>query len=101
MRQKRKRQLVIVSAYTVTREYGGPEEGGWFYNAWELLESRKVRPGKVDQTIAQLDRKYDHLASKDRRGKRRDLGSVACDGTVRVRTEDVEGEMEKPAPHYE
>jgi hypothetical protein len=25
-------QIVYVSVYSVTREYGGPEEGGWWYN---------------------------------------------------------------------
>jgi hypothetical protein len=28
---------MLLSAYRVTREYGGPEEGGWYYDFWEFL----------------------------------------------------------------
>lgn len=27
-----------ISAYHVSRQYGGPEEGGWWYNAYEWLK---------------------------------------------------------------
>jgi len=32
----------FVTAYDETREYGGPEEGGWWYNAYKGLASIKV-----------------------------------------------------------
>ena len=28
-------RLMYVNAYEVTRHYGGPEEGGWWYNRGE------------------------------------------------------------------
>lgn len=31
--------VVYVNAWHVTREYGGPEEGGWYYNEQDLLAS--------------------------------------------------------------
>jgi len=34
--------MVYVNAYLVSRMYGGPEEGGWWYDAGEPLESRFV-----------------------------------------------------------
>ena len=33
---------VYVNAYEVTREYGGPEEGGWYYDAGEPMASVPV-----------------------------------------------------------
>ena len=36
------RPLAYVSAYTVTRHYGGPEEGGWWFNWNELHCSSPV-----------------------------------------------------------
>lgn len=35
-----------VNAYSVTRHYGGPEEGGWWYNAGEPLASVPLLPGE-------------------------------------------------------
>lgn len=34
--------LMYVNAYEVSRHYGGPEEGGWYYNAGNLLASIPV-----------------------------------------------------------
>ncbi len=31
--------LLYVNAYLVGQVYGGPEEGGWYYNAWTPLAS--------------------------------------------------------------
>ena len=31
--------IVYVNAYAVSRHYGGPQEGGWWYNAGEPLAS--------------------------------------------------------------
>jgi hypothetical protein len=28
-----------ITAYAVTRHYGGPEEGGWWYNWYRVLET--------------------------------------------------------------
>lgn len=30
---------MYATAYAVTRHYGGPEEGGWWYNHYQRLES--------------------------------------------------------------
>ena len=36
------RGVAFVNAYAVTRHYGGPEEGGWWYNAGHPLASMPV-----------------------------------------------------------
>jgi len=44
--------LMYVNAYSVTRHYGGPEEGGWWFNANEPLASIPIKatsqPGHDD-----------------------------------------------------
>lgn len=32
---------VYVSLYEVERAYGGPEEGGWWYDQWTLISTKK------------------------------------------------------------
>jgi hypothetical protein len=32
----------FVTVYEVTRHYGGPEEGGWWYNWYDALKTFKV-----------------------------------------------------------
>ena len=34
----------FISAYATTRHYGGPEEGGWWYNCNECLKSKPIPP---------------------------------------------------------
>jgi len=41
--------IKYVSAYRVDRAYGGPEEGGWWYNWYELLDAIPVRDKKEAQ----------------------------------------------------
>lgn len=38
------RELRYVNAYEVTRHYGGPEEGGWWFNCGEPLASVPLGP---------------------------------------------------------
>lgn len=51
--------ILYVNAYAVTRHYGGPEEGSWYYNAGSPLASIPVkaekRPGCKPGTCIQCD----------------------------------------------
>lgn len=38
-------RLRYVNVYAVTRHYGGPEEGGWWYNSGSPIESRSMVVG--------------------------------------------------------
>lgn len=40
-------ERLYVNAYAVTRHYGGPEEGGWWYNAGQPLASVPIRAKRV------------------------------------------------------
>ena len=32
--------MLFVNVYEITREYGGHEEGGWYYNNYNCIESK-------------------------------------------------------------
>ncbi len=44
-------RLRYVNAYAVTRHYGGPEEGGWWYNRGQPLASVPVKIGPPPQWV--------------------------------------------------
>lgn len=51
--------ILYVNAYAVNRSYGGPEEGGWWYNSGSPLASipvkAELRPGCKPGTCVQCD----------------------------------------------
>lgn len=55
--RKEEGPLVYVNTYDVTRRYGGPEEGGWWYDEGELLWSQKCQSeDEADEERASLVR---------------------------------------------
>jgi len=52
----------FITAYEVTRHYGGPEEGGWWYNWYEPIESIQIP--KVYQR--KNNRSYSYINSKEK-----------------------------------
>jgi hypothetical protein len=50
---------LFVNVYDVSSNYGGPEEGGWYYDAGELLESLPAANEQEAQDIhKKLEAKY-------------------------------------------
>lgn len=49
---------VWVTAYEVRLEYGGPEEGGWYYTSYYPAETLYVEKGNVEQAINDLKGKH-------------------------------------------
>lgn len=47
-------QVVYFSVYTVTRRYGGPEEGGWWYNWSDHIYSIPFRYNHSDHSQIHL-----------------------------------------------
>lgn len=46
-----------VNVYHLYQEYGGPEEGGWYYDSWEIVESiRKRTRGRAEKLAERLRR---------------------------------------------
>ena len=85
-----------VTAYRVTRHYGGPEEGGWWYNVKAKLETvGPVWPDGVDGVIKMLTNKYEPM-------KWGNIYSVNGGVDVVVLAEEVAGQFEtKEHPHFE
>jgi hypothetical protein len=74
-------QTFIVAVYFCDRYYGGPEEGGWWYDAGKLVRVIKATRSE-DKAYAYCRRLNDRLRSRDfgpNQG-RRDIGSVASEG---------------------
>lgn len=56
--------MKYVTAYEVTRHYGGPEEGGWWYDWYHPIETvPTIRTGVVK---AYLQGKYEDRVEGDR-----------------------------------
>lgn len=57
-----------VTVYKITRHYGGPEEGGWYYNFWEQICSIPIcynADGSSDECelIEFMEKKFNYLNS--------------------------------------
>lgn len=85
-----------VSAYAVTRHYGGPEEGGWWYDWYHHIESSpRLRPRKLDHYRKRFEAKYDHVREGD-------ISSVLGGTDICVSFERWPGEFASTrTPHYE
>lgn len=83
-----------VNVYEVDRVCGGPEEGGWYFDTGQIIESRHVMTHDVNRTIADLEREYP---------KTGDSNSVIYrGGDYRIYVEDNPGaDYPEYPPHYE
>lgn len=99
-----------VAVYLADRQYGGPEEGGWWYDCGERVNSGP--PGSMwlrvftDEGAAyrhaeSLQRLLDSEDNND--GQNRDLGSVNCVGryVAHVYAGDAPKYYPEITPHYE
>lgn len=46
--------MVWVNVYTITREYGGPEEGGWYYDWRHLADSKPCKYEDAESVEASM-----------------------------------------------
>ena len=88
-----------VNIYLVNRGYGGPEEGGWWYDYGELHCSIPVLP---KETIPEVVERYIPYIASLNEGRNTDISSVKSDGEYRTIVEEHRGRNwpHKP-PHYE
>ena len=86
-----------VTVYFVDRNYGGPEEGGWWYDWYELTKSipaSSEEDGKAK--MVELRKEYPFNSNE--------LSSVNGEGTYQIYVESAEekGDMvSTERPHYE
>jgi hypothetical protein len=55
-----------LTVYVITRHYGGPEEGGWWYNMLTpVFSTGKVPARKLNQVRDRMFRRFGHLQHGD------------------------------------
>jgi hypothetical protein len=100
-----------VALYLENQAYGGPEEGGWWYDCGERVDCGCGIP-EIDNVLPAIFKREDlaiEFADKLRayldianRG-RRPIGSVLCEGIYTIRVEDnyPPSSFPETTPHYE
>lgn len=67
----------FLNVYEVTREFGGHEEGGWYYDNFTLIHTRETQESFTAEQLEDIETVFTQAGFKD----------------VRAYTEDTEGEM--------
>ena len=89
---------VYVNTYLHDRAYGGPEEGGWYYDYWEPVSSQRF--ATEAEAKASLDSEERNVASENTE-RRSDIGSVLSEGCYEVCLEAWPAEYKpKNLPRY-
>lgn len=68
----------VVGLYELDRQYGGPEEGGWWYDSGELVRIMAVTHGA--EKASQLCRRANHLLRFVQRSLRYKSDSICYRG---------------------
>lgn len=100
---KGKKPMLFLTTYFVNQQYGGPEEGGWWYSVGEPIAvhgtffNREKSHKAWDELQAHID-----ATRNDLMGSRAKLGSVICEGRICVRVEPHPPQhFPQRRPHYE
>lgn len=84
-----------VNVYVITRNYGGPEEGGWWYNAGHFLRGWACPEHLTEEFRSYLEKTFEYL-------KEGDIYSVLGGQGVDVIVENQPGQSwPKTRPRYE
>ncbi len=86
-----------VNVYLIDRAYGGPEEGGWWYDTGTAIRSTQIAPND-DIVLAEAEA----WCAEENAHRRSDVSSVLSEGRYVVYVEDQPA-ADYPAvtPHYE
>lgn len=88
---------IWVTLYLVDRAYGGPEEGGWWYNTGRVVAAWPVATREAAEGVCELA----EAAGYTNEG-RRDIGSVLSEGAYRYHFDWEPGrDFPDHRPHYE
>lgn len=92
--------------YFVDRYYGGPEEGGWWYNSGEPIERPEVaclsRVFKTREEAWEYTKEFLNPVCEARNKGKRPISSMASEGEWQGRVEaGWPAEFPKERPHYE
>lgn len=89
-----------VNLYLLDRAYGGPEEGGWWYDCGEFQRGFTCYTAKKAERIRRLVQRIADARNTD--GGNHDLSSVLCEGRYEAHIERHPGKsFPTVRPHYE
>jgi len=91
---------MIVSRYHITRHYGGPEEGGWYYDRRLFMETDYVQRTPEEARAHARELNEAEKASQPGQGRFSVLGGT----DVRYMAEEYPQQADnasEPAPRYE
>ena len=91
-------QWRYVCAYDTNRAWGGPEEGGWWFDTGIMLASIPCETDEqVEEAKARLLKRY----GPEFEGNH-EIGSVLCEGVLGIYVQDEPGaDYPTQRPHYE
>lgn len=91
-------EIQWVTAYDHNRAYGGPEEGGWWFDTGEVLASIPCRTEKhIEEAKALLKDIYGPMFEGNH-----EISSVLCEGVLLICVSDEQGKnFPEVRPHYE
>ena len=88
----------FVNVYLIDRAYGGPEEGGWWYDCGEAIESIQCLDADIHRVLTEKQIWCDEENSE----RRCDIGSVLSEGKYVVRIEELPAQgYPTTTPRYE
>jgi hypothetical protein len=92
------RTAKFVNVYLTDRAYGGPEEGGWWYDTAQAVRSTQV----LARDLTALVETENAWCADENRRRRSDIGSVLSQGLYEVEIDDQPA-VDRPTerPHYE
>ena len=98
-------KFYCVSIYMTDRQYGGGEEGGWWYNVGEPVKELAMHTRIFNNLIEAQDYAESLRAYliPDLNVGRRDISSVLCDGVYEaiIDYDEYPSAYPKETPHYE
>jgi len=92
-----------VGVYDCNREYGGSEEGGWWFNTGSLVHASIRTFEEAERAYRYARRMQKHINKRyNNRGSYSDKGSVLCDGVLEVEVHEgnLPGYYPRRRPHY-
>ncbi len=98
----RKNHNIYVTMYAITREYGGPQEGGWWYNHYWVDETHCF--GHNKKSLFKARRAYDKARKQAKSDSWGNIYSVlgGCELVPRLEIGKQHRSWEtKVRPHYE
>lgn len=97
-----------INQYRINRAYGGPEEGGWWFDCGIFLyqvPEELYAPGSLEAASMLRDRLQERADAEQDSGPDaylHDVGSVCCEGRIAYRVEEEPGaDYPTERPYYE